>query len=346
MLIRSGEGKEGPKEFQQFSDTMWEDLAPAGAAEELLVEELIGISWRKRRVLAYESAVIGKQQDKAIGDWEQQHPVVQAHKQWADQPDNSLWKLVSGLSVKPIDAYILWYVMQALPLKELAEEEPLSSPRVRGITCLVAQKFGVDVDDAMGSKPESQLYVDCSSEQIQKVIDAACELKNISQDDFWNAVDDHTLRARQEAAEQLAQIDFERQPGGRNGWPADGSLAKIHGTRHRWQWMSILLGSLVGRRSHFDEGLLDPQIAGALVVAKAATWRTRKRFVNAGLKSALQKKPRPRQSRKLGDKDGSHLIAVARRKPPEGHMRWSSRLLAGRVREVGRMRPFVRHSRE
>jgi len=49
---------------------MREDLAPTGAVEELLVEELIGIAWRKRRVLAYESAVIGKQWNGAVEDWE------------------------------------------------------------------------------------------------------------------------------------------------------------------------------------------------------------------------------------------------------------------------------------
>ncbi len=38
VLIRTGEGKEDPAEFQQFGDAMREDLAPAGAMEELLVE--------------------------------------------------------------------------------------------------------------------------------------------------------------------------------------------------------------------------------------------------------------------------------------------------------------------
>jgi len=54
-----------------------------------------------------------------------------------------------------------------MTVKEFGKEEPLSSPAVRGMVCVVAQKFGVDVDDAIGSKP-SDLYVDCSPEQIQK----------------------------------------------------------------------------------------------------------------------------------------------------------------------------------
>jgi len=90
VLIRGGKGAEDPEEFQQFSDAMREDWAPAGITEELLVEDLIGIEWRKRRVLAYESALISKQWDGAVEDWEQQHPFVRAHKQWtAEQSPKS-----------------------------------------------------------------------------------------------------------------------------------------------------------------------------------------------------------------------------------------------------------------
>ena len=68
VLIRAGDGAEDASEFRSFHDSMQNDLAPEGAMEELLVEDLIGITWRKRRVLAYESAVISKQRDQAIKD--------------------------------------------------------------------------------------------------------------------------------------------------------------------------------------------------------------------------------------------------------------------------------------
>ena len=83
VLIRAGDAAEDESEFRSFSDTMREDLAPQGALEELAVGKLIGIAWRNRRVLAYESAVISKQRDQAIKDWEEQHPFVQAHNLWA-----------------------------------------------------------------------------------------------------------------------------------------------------------------------------------------------------------------------------------------------------------------------
>ena len=253
VLILTGKGKEDPEEFQQFSDSMREDLAPSGAIEELLVEELIGITWRNRRVLAYERAVISKQRDGAVEEWEQRDPIVLAHKQWtaeqarqkppeqnlqelldqlnkseAVQPANSFLKHVSGLSVKPSDAYVFWYSMQAIALRELGMEERLSSPGVRGKVCVVAQKMGVNLDIAIGSKTESQQYIDCSPEQIQKVVEAACKLKNFSEEDFWGVVYDDALRDLKGAADALEEIELERNREGElAGLPDDASLAKI-----------------------------------------------------------------------------------------------------------------------
>ena len=78
------------------------------------------------------------------------------------------------------------------------------------------------------AKPESDLYVDCSPEQIQKVIDAAWELKNISQDDFWDAVDTQALRDLKGVGEELAGIESERDLEGElAGLPDGASSAQI-----------------------------------------------------------------------------------------------------------------------
>jgi transposase len=84
-----------------------------------------------------------------------------------------------------------------------------------------------------------------------------------------------------------------------------------------------------------DEGLTDSQIAGALHVGTATVGRVRQRFVEEGLDSALREKPRRGQRRKLTGKQEAHLIAVACSKAPEGHARWTLRLLAARVVELG-----------
>lgn len=84
-----------------------------------------------------------------------------------------------------------------------------------------------------------------------------------------------------------------------------------------------------------DEGLFDRQIAAALDVGMATVWRTRKRFVEEGLESALKERPRPGPRCKLNGKEEAHLIAVACSNPPEGHARWTLRLLADKVVELG-----------
>jgi len=82
------------------------------------------------------------------------------------------------------------------------------------------------------------------------------------------------------------------------------------------------------------EGLTDDQIAAALHTGEATVERTRKRFVEENL-GALNERARPGQRRKLSGKEEAHLIAVACTPAPEGRQRWTLRLLAGKVVELG-----------
>jgi transposase len=84
-----------------------------------------------------------------------------------------------------------------------------------------------------------------------------------------------------------------------------------------------------------DEGLTDEQVAAALDLGSATVGRIRQRFVEEGLETALNDKARPGQARKLDGKREAHLIAIACSDPPAGHARWSLRLLAGKVVELG-----------
>jgi len=84
-----------------------------------------------------------------------------------------------------------------------------------------------------------------------------------------------------------------------------------------------------------DEGYTDGAVAEALEVSTATVSRIRRRFVEGGLDQALREKPRPGQRRKLSGKQEAHMIAVAYSTPPEGHGRWTLRLLAGKVVELG-----------
>jgi transposase len=83
-----------------------------------------------------------------------------------------------------------------------------------------------------------------------------------------------------------------------------------------------------------DAGLSDEAIAAALDVGTATVARTRQRFVETSL-GALDEAPRPGAQRKLTGKQEAHLIAVACTPAPEGQTRWTLRLLADKVVELG-----------
>jgi len=80
----------------------------------------------------------------------------------------------------------------------------------------------------------------------------------------------------------------------------------------------------------------DERIAEAFEVSTATVARERRRFLEDGLEVALMpKKPgRPRR-RVLDGRAEAHLIALSCSDPPEGRERWSLRLLAERMVELG-----------
>ena len=83
-----------------------------------------------------------------------------------------------------------------------------------------------------------------------------------------------------------------------------------------------------------DEGQIDDRIADALSISRRTVVRIRKRFCEEGLESALNERPRPGQKRKLDERAEAHLVAIACSDPPEGHARWTLKLLADKVVEL------------
>jgi Homeodomain-like domain len=77
-------------------------------------------------------------------------------------------------------------------------------------------------------------------------------------------------------------------------------------------------------------------IAQALEISDLTVTRTRKRFVDGGLEGALHRKVQAkRKAPKLDGDQAAHLIALACSEAPAGHDRWSLRLLAGKMVELG-----------
>src|SRR6266540_3975578 len=67
----------------------------------------------------------------------------------------------------------------------------------------------------------------------------------------------------------------------------------------------------------------------------ATVARVRQRYVTAGLEAALHRKPPAREyHRRLDGQQEAHLAALACSAAPEGHKRWTLRLLADRLVEL------------
>ena len=85
-----------------------------------------------------------------------------------------------------------------------------------------------------------------------------------------------------------------------------------------------------------DAGWTDEKITEAFDMSVNTVGRLRERFVEEGMEVALgarSRKPRP-YARKLDGKREAQLIALARSEPPEGHTRWTLRMLADRMVEL------------
>ncbi len=96
----------------------------------------------------------------------------------------------------------------------------------------------------------------------------------------------------------------------------------------------ILLACDTGE--HQDNKKSNQEISDILPVSMKKIDRVKKRFVEQGLDAALDKQKGTRQYHKKVDGDAeAHLIALSCSEPPEGHARWTLRLLANKVVELG-----------
>jgi transposase len=80
-----------------------------------------------------------------------------------------------------------------------------------------------------------------------------------------------------------------------------------------------------------DRGMTDETLAGALPCGASTIYRTKRRFVEEGLETALNEKPRSGGNRKLTGREEATLVAVACSTPPLGRARWTLELLAGEL---------------
>ena len=87
----------------------------------------------------------------------------------------------------------------------------------------------------------------------------------------------------------------------------------------------------------------DAAICAAVEVSQSTVSRIRRAFHQRGLKAALHRRvPSRTRSRRLDGSGEAHLVARACSAPPEGEVRWTLRLLAGRMVEL-ELAPALSH---
>jgi transposase len=85
---------------------------------------------------------------------------------------------------------------------------------------------------------------------------------------------------------------------------------------------------LMSDRSQGGNWQSAPKMAEALMVHPNTVCNVLRQFVTEGLEAALQDKPRPGAKPKLNGELEAKLTVLACSNPPEGHKRWTLRLLA------------------
>ncbi len=73
------------------------------------------------------------------------------------------------------------------------------------------------------------------------------------------------------------------------------------------------------------------EIVSALLCSQAQVGRVRRQFVKEGLEAALHDKPRPGRAPKIDGTIEAKMITLACSTPPDGHSRWTLRLLADQM---------------
>ncbi len=79
----------------------------------------------------------------------------------------------------------------------------------------------------------------------------------------------------------------------------------------------------------------DEEIADTLGIRTRTVERVRQRFVEEGLEAALVSRPRPRGAYKVDVGLETPILAIAKSDPPSGRKRWTWRLIADELVELG-----------
>lgn len=103
-------------------------------------------------------------------------------------------------------------------------------------------------------------------------------------------------------------------------------------TSHTFRVAYILLNCDEG---NFSEKVTNDQISKVLKVGMRTIDRVKKRFIEEGFESVLERRPTSRvYERKMDGEVEAKLITLCCSKPPKGYAKWSLRLLADKMVEL------------
>ena len=161
-----------------FCGNLRDVLSPVGAVEEFMVDKFNSIAWRSRRVLKFENSVIST----AFDNLEKRHPT--------DHDDD--FSLIDHA---------------------LTQEDPLAvDPEIWSLVFLLVDSFfGVDICKVLNLEETWEDYEGFSANQIQTVIEFACDDAKISDREFWSRIRKFNRDLSNSRAEKQEQHRWERE---------------------------------------------------------------------------------------------------------------------------------------
>ena len=221
---------------------MCKDLAPAGVLEGSLVEDLINIIWRKRRVIAHESALIGQKAANAQRDWEQRNqvsvdlerllsslrrsePEIPDFKELGidfDSPGETAHQLLQGIGsilsnglaappvseVSPFVVAVLLVRQAKRAVEEsMGSESDLRDPALQNAVMELVQEWGISVPSIIGPSLDPSFL----AEGIEMLIAVTCQREEISRDEFWDELDHLVEDKLERACSNLNEVALEAQ---------------------------------------------------------------------------------------------------------------------------------------
>ncbi len=109
-------------------------------------------------------------------------------------------------------------------------------------------------------------------------------------------------------------------------------IDKGHHASQTFRTAYILLNSDEGK---YSGKVTNEQMSKVLKVGMRTIDRVKKKFIEEGIETALERRPTSRTYERIADGEvEAHLIALSCSKPPAGQAKWSLRLLADKMVEL------------